>query len=98
MLFDNLQSALAGIDTLVDYHLDSLINHYDIDVQYSNMTRTINGYALPLTRTIFINNQLDYPERIKAHELMHCLLDDTVQPLIKSIIVDGFKTENRANQ
>lgn len=98
MLFDNLKSALADIDALGDYNLDRLIKHYDIDVQYANMTHTINGYTLPLTRTIFINNQLDYTERIKAHELMHCLLDDTVQPLIESIMVDGSKTENRADR
>jgi len=98
MLFGNLKSAFADIDTLGDYNLDRLIKHYDIDAQYSNMTHTINGYTLPLTRTIFINNQLEYTERIKAHKLMHCLLDDTVQPLIESIMVDDSKTENRADR
>ncbi|WP_143463737.1 hypothetical protein [Levilactobacillus enshiensis] len=96
-LFDGLDSALADIDTLQDYNLDRLIDRYDIDFQSVLLPADINGYSMPLTRTMFINQNAEYTDRVKAHELIHCLVDNSVEPLIEGSLVNGSKIERRAD-
>jgi len=96
-LFDCLDSALADIDTLQDYNLDRLISRYDIDFQSVLLPADINGYSMPLTRTMFINQNAEYTDRVKAHELIHCLVDNSVEPLIEGSLVNGSKIERRAD-
>jgi len=97
MLFDTLNSALADINASRDYNLDHLINRYDIDCQYQALTGNIKGFSLPLTRTMFINSDLQNTDQVKAHELIHCLLDDSVEPLLETSMVNNSKIENRAD-
>ncbi|MBS0948338.1 hypothetical protein JK167_11685 [Levilactobacillus brevis] len=97
MLFDTLDSALADIDKSSDYNLDRLIRNYDIDCRYEYLPNDIHGYSMPLTRTMFINNSLEFPDLVKAHELIHCLIDDSAEPLIESSYVSNSKIEGRAD-
>lgn len=97
MLFDTLDSALASIDKSSDYNLDRLIKSYDIDCRYEYLPNSIRGYSMPLTRTMFINSSLEFPDRVKAHELIHCLIDDSAEPLIESTYVSNSRIENRAD-
>lgn len=96
-LFDGLDSALADIDASSDYNLDHLISRYDIDFEIEPMTKDINGFSLPLTRTMFVNQDLQYMDHVKAHEIIHCLVDDSAEPLIESSYVNNSKIENRAD-
>ena len=99
MLFDTLDEALADIDSLQDYNLDHLIKHYGISFQYSSsLPNRVYGFSLPYTNTMFINSNTEYPERIKAHELIHCLVDDSANPLIESTYVSNTKIEGRADR
>ncbi|ARW21822.1 hypothetical protein [Levilactobacillus brevis] len=99
MLFDTLDGAIADIDSLQDYNLDHLIKHYGISFQYSsNLPNRVYGFSLPYTNTMFINANTEYPERIKAHELIHCLVDDSAEPLIESSFSSNAKIESRADR
>lgn len=99
MLFDNLESAIADIDALQDYNLDRLIKHYGISFQYSSeLPNRVYGFSLPYTNTMFINANTRYSERIKAHELIHCLVDDSANPLVESTYVNNSKTESQADR
>ncbi|WP_334427176.1 MULTISPECIES: hypothetical protein [unclassified Levilactobacillus] len=96
-LFDGLDSALADINTLQDYNLDRLISRYDIDFQSVQLPVDINGYSMPLTRTMFVNQNTKYTDRVKAHELIHCLVDDSVEPLMEGSLINGSRIERRAD-
>lgn len=99
LVFDTLDAALADVDTLQDYNLDRLIKHYEISCQYSSvMPENIYGFSYPLSKTMFINESIRYSERIKAHELIHCLVDDSAEPLIESSYVNNAKIESRADR
>ncbi|PTM21769.1 hypothetical protein DA798_08620 [Lactobacillus sp. PFC-70] len=99
MFFDTLDAALDAIDALQDYNLDRLIKRYGINCQYSSMMpERVYGFSLPLTNTMFINGNVDFTERIKAHEFIHCLIDDSASPLVESTYVNNSKIEARANQ
>lgn len=99
MLFDTLDEALADINDLQDYNLDRLIKHYGINCQYSSgLPKRVYGFSLPYTNTMFINDKLRYSERIKAHELIHCLVDDSANPLVESSFVNNSKIEARADR
>lgn len=99
MLFDTLDGAIADIDSLQDYNLDYLIKHYGISCQYSSsLPNHVYGFSLPYTNTMFVNVNTEYPELVKAHELIHCLVDDSASPLIESTYASNTKIEGRADR
>jgi len=98
LLFDNLDSALADINALQDYNLDHLIKRYKISFQYSSeLPKRVYGFSLPYTNTMFVSQSLEHGERVKAHELIHCLVDDSANPLVESSTVNNSKIESRAD-
>ncbi len=98
MMYSDLPSALGAINDLGNYDFDTLVSCYDIDVQYTySLSENINGYTLPLTRTLFINVFSESQEFTKYHELVHCLVDDTAEPLIETCFVSNSRIEHRAN-
>lgn len=98
MLYDTLDEALTDMNSLGTWDPDRILNHYGITCHYTqDLPSTINGYSLPLTRTFFINENAASPTFVKCHELQHCLLDSTVEPLIDTSMVSNTKIEARAN-
>ena len=101
MIYDTLSEGLTAIDQLGTYNPDEIISAFDMDLNYSDdMPNHINGYTFPLTRTLFINSK--YADRIseihpKCHEIIHCLLDNSAEPLLESSYVSNTRIEARAN-
>jgi len=102
MIYSSLEEGLVAIDQLGAYDPDKIIKAFNIDLHYSNlMPDHINGYTFPLTRTLFINSK--YADRIseihpKCHEIIHCLLDNSAEPLLESSYVSNTRIEARANE
>ena len=99
MIYDTLQEALTDMETLGTWDPDRLIRYFGITYHYtSDLPDNINGYSLPLTRTFFINENTKSPIFVKCHELQHCFLDPTVEPLFDTCMVSISKIESRANR
>ncbi|AVK62439.1 hypothetical protein C5Z25_12015 [Lactobacillus sp. CBA3605] len=98
MIYDTLDEALTDMQTLGTWDPDRLISHYGITYHLtSGLPDNINGYSIPLTRTFFINEKTSFPTFVKCHEFYHCLLDDSIEPLIDTSMVSNSKIESRAN-
>ncbi|AVK60563.1 hypothetical protein C5Z25_01710 [Lactobacillus sp. CBA3605] len=98
MIFETLDDALADISKLGTWDSDRLIAHYDISCQYTDdLPENVNGYSIPLTRTMFVNERAASPYHVQDHELMHCLTDSSSEPLIETAMVSNTKIEFRAN-
>jgi len=98
MIYDTLDEALTDMQTLGTWDPDRLISHYGITYHYtSGLPDNIKGYSIPLTRTFFMNENVASPVFVKCHEFYHCLLDDSIEPLIDTSMVSNSKIEARAN-
>lgn len=98
MIFNSLDEALQSIDTITPFNIDCLIQTFHIRLHYSEeLPRSINGFVFPLTRTIFVNSMSHDKTFVKYHEFIHCLVDDSVEPLVESSYVSNTKIEHRAN-
>ncbi|WP_047999944.1 hypothetical protein [Lactiplantibacillus herbarum] len=98
MIYDTLDEALTDMETLGTWDPDRLISHYGITYHYtSGLPNNIKGYSIPLTRTFFINENVVSPTFVKCHEFYHCLLDDSIEPLLDTSMVSNSKIESRAN-
>ncbi|CAM3210342.1 hypothetical protein [Lactiplantibacillus plajomi] len=98
MIYDTLDEALTDIDKIGTWDPDYLISHYELDYRLvSDLPDNVSGYSLPLTRTFFVNSKAYSIVFSKCHEIMHCLLDSTSEPLIDASMVSNSKIEARAN-
>ena len=98
MIFDSLEEALNNLDTFISYDIDAFIKHFKISLHYTeSLPDNINGYTVPLTRTMFINEHARNKLFVKHHEFIHCLLDENAEPLIESVYMEGTRIEHRAD-
>ena len=98
MIFDSLEEALNNLDTFISYDIDAFIKYYKISLHYTeSLPDNINGYTVPLTRTMFINEHARNKLFVKHHEFIHCLLDENAEPLIESVYMEGTRIEHRAD-
>lgn len=100
MIYDTLEESLVALDELGTYDPAEIIKAYHIDLNYAPMPTHISGYTFPLTRTLFINERFNgHTSEVHpiCHEIMHCLLDSSVEPLLESSYVSNSKIEARAN-
>lgn len=98
MIFGSLKEALANLDTFPSYDLDAFIKYFRIGLHYTeSLPDNINGYTIPLTRTMFINEKCRNKLFVEHHEFIHCLLDENAEPLIESVYMEGTKIEHRAD-
>lgn len=98
MIFDSLEEALNNLDTFISYDIDAFIKHFKISLHYTeSLPENINGYTVPLTRTMFINEHARSKLFVKHHEFIHCLLDENAEPLIESVYMEGTRIEHRAD-
>jgi len=98
MIFETLDNALADISTLGTWDSDRLIAHYDVSCHYTDdLPDNVNGYSIPLTRTMFVNEKAASPYHVQDHELIHCLTENSSEPLIETSLVSNSKIEFKAN-
>lgn len=98
MIFDSLEEALKNLDTFISYDIDAFIKYYKISLHYTeSLPENINGYTVPLTRTMFINERCKNKLFVEHHELIHCLLDENAELLIESVYMEGTRIEHRAD-
>ncbi|WP_338208268.1 hypothetical protein [Lactiplantibacillus paraxiangfangensis] len=98
MIFETLDEALADISTLGTWDSDRLIAHYDVSCHYTDdLPDNVNGYSIPLTRTMFVNEKAASPYHVQNHELVHCLTESSSEPLIETSMVSNSKIEFKAN-
>lgn len=98
MIFESLEEALNNLNTFPSYNIDAFINYFRISLHYTELLPSnINGYSIPLTRTMFINEHASNKLFVKHHEFIHCLLDENAEPLIESVYMEGTKIEHRAD-
>lgn len=100
VIYSCLNDALKDIETTNIFSIEELLKHFDISVNYSELTDNIDGFSIPSIRTVFIKQSYantiaaDYP---LAHELTHCLVDDEACPLINDSFTYDSKVENNAD-
>lgn len=100
MIYETLDEGLTAIDQLGTYDPQSIIKSFDIDLHDADLPDDISGFTFPLTRTIFISTCFKgviaeiHPI---CHEIIHCLLDNSVEPLLDRSYVSNSKIEARAN-
>lgn len=98
MIFDSLKEALSSLDDFPSYDIDAFMRYYHISLHYTeSLPDNINGYSIPLTRTMFINEKSKDQLFVKHHEFIHCLLDENAEPLIESQYMEGTRIEHRAD-
>lgn len=98
MIFNSLDEAFDELNGFITFDIDYFIKHFQISLNYTDaLPSNINGFTVPLTRTMFVNAQSGDQVFTKYHEFIHCLVDDSVEPLVESSYVSGAKIEHRAN-
>lgn len=98
MIFGSLKEALANLDTFPSYNINAFIKYYQIGLHYTeSLPDNINGYTVPLIRTMFINERCKNKLFVEHHELIHCLLDENAELLIESVYMEGTRIEHRAD-
>jgi len=98
MIFNTLDEALSDMNGLGTWNFNHLAAHYEVSCKYTDkLPKNINGYTIPLTRTMFINESTPIPYFTKCHELTHCLLDSSSEPLIEATFVANSEIEAQAN-
>jgi Zn-dependent peptidase ImmA (M78 family) len=98
MIFEDLDEALENLNERPVYDIDHFIKDFEIKVHYTDtLTDNINGYTIPMTKTLFINNRAPAKLFVKCHEFTHCLLDSNSEPLIETSYMIGSRIEHRAD-